>query len=104
MVAHHPHPHPRAQEVLIPSNSKVAEKFGQVRVEDWDDRVAGDAWAERLAHRGADAFPETMGYMRTRDQVHAATGASPAAAEHTEIVRCHSTRTGELILLHDDWL
>lgn len=104
MPAHHLQPHPRQFEVFFPANPEIAKKYGQIRVEDWDDRVAGETWADRLAHRGADAFPEAMGYMRTRDQVHAATGHSPAATTHTEIVRCHSTTTGELVLLHDDWL
>jgi hypothetical protein len=100
----HPQPHPRQFEVFVPANPEIARKYGQVRVEDWDDRVAGEAWIERLSHRGSEAFPEAMGYMRTRDEVHAATGFSPASANHTEIVRCHATATGELVLLHDDWL
>lgn len=93
----HPHPHPKQFEVLLPSNPEIAKKFGQVRVEDWDDRVRGETWTTALQHSAPD---EVAKYVKN------ATGKGPSVhGEHTnEVVRCHSTATGELILLHDDWL
>lgn len=98
MTTVHPHPHPRAHEVLIPSNEEIAKKFGQVRVEDWDDRVAGETWSERH-QRGAG--PEVGSYLHST--VLPGCEGSRWPQQH-EVVRCHSTTTGELILLHDDWL
>lgn len=93
----HPEPHPRAHEVLIPSNPEIAKKFGQVRVEDWDDRVRGESWTETFNRRSTQ---EVTRYIQS------AVGKGPEIhGEGTnEVVRCHSTTSGELILLHDTWL
>jgi hypothetical protein len=93
MTVVHNNPHPLAMKVLVPKNEEIAKKFGEVRIEDWDDRVAGSTWRER-AQRGTEVDAYTN---ETVDLV-------PGTASDFEVVRCHSTATGELILLHDDWL
>lgn len=92
----HPNRHPRAEEVLVPSNPEIAKKFGEIRVEDWDDRVAGATWRERHSHGG---FPEVLRFLGTTNE--GDLGHTPADAD---VVRCHSTTTGDLVLLHNDWL
>lgn len=99
----HPHPHPKAMQVLTPSNPEIAKKFGQVRVEDWDDRVAQMTWTEKLVH-GQESFPEAHTYKKSLEGVPESTAAIVANDATMEVVRCHSTCTGELILLHNDWL
>lgn len=92
----HNQPHPLSQRYVLSANSQIARKFGVVRVEDWDDRVAGATWAERNRQGG---FPEVTKYVDL-------TG-SPSLAHtpaDTAVVRCHTQSTGETVLLHDDWL
>lgn len=101
MTVVHNTPHPKAMQVLTPKNPQIAAKFGQVRVEDWDDRVAGFTAFERHARGG---FPETNGYFASKDEVQTSTAERILYDDSLQIVRCHSTRTGELVLLHDDWL
>lgn len=90
MTSVHLHPHPLAQRYVKPSNSEIAKKFGIVRVEDWDDRVAGETWDDRH-NRGGDKAADDYAAL-----------ASPRTSY--EVVRCHTQSTGDLILLHDDWL
>ena len=40
MTVVHNHPHPLAMQNVKPVNPQIFQKFGMVRVEDWDDRVA----------------------------------------------------------------
>lgn len=95
MSVTHQHPHPLAMKVVIPSNKNIADKFGQVRVEDWDDRVSGQTLVEKL---GRGTFPEVDTLM------HVLVGVKTDGGSQDAIVRCHSVVTGELVLLHDDWL
>lgn len=94
----HPHPHPLAMKVVTPKNVEIFKKFGNVRVEDWDDRVSGLTWHEKVS-RGN--FPEANYYKQSAEFGSTAVPASSAAMA---VVRCHTTSTGELVLLHNDWL
>lgn len=96
MTAVHSHPHPLAQRYVKPSNVEIAKKFGIVRVEDWDDRVGGDTWMDRHA-RGGDKAADS--YAVSSNPV------PPSRSDKVdEVVRCHTQSTGELVLLHNDWL
>lgn len=97
MTVVHPHPHPRTMCTVQITNPEVAKKFGQkVYVVDWDDRITGETW-NVLASRGVK--PED-GYA-----VIAAQYQAPISPGQTlDVVRCHDLTTGELILLHDDWI
>lgn len=95
MTVVHNEPHPLAQKYVKPSNAEISRKFGIVRVEDWDDRVGGDPWLDRYLRGG---FPEADQYEQLHNQV------SPIPMAMLEVVRCHTQSTGELVLLHDDWL
>lgn len=97
MTVVHNDRHPRAEEVLVPSNEEIAKKFGEVRVEDWEDRVRGETWTESYSRRSSAEIAQ---------YVSDAIGKGPGVhgdGTH-EVVRCHSTRTGDLILLHNEWL
>jgi hypothetical protein len=96
MTVVHAHPHPLAQKIITPANEAIASKFGKVRVEDWDDRVAGRTWLEQNLSGGT---PATSTYAVTKHDVPVSDALSVLA-----VVRCHSTHTGEVVLLHDDWL
>jgi hypothetical protein len=95
MTVVHNSPHPLAMEVVIPANTEIAKKFGEVRIEDWEDRVAGLTWTEQYVR----SVPSTRAYEESVWDAKTGTVSSLHA-----VVRCHSTATGELILLHDDWL
>lgn len=96
MTVVHPHPHPRTMCTVQITNPEVAKKFGQkVYVVDWDDRVSGETWAERMTHGGS---PEAAAYVSL------STAVTPDANPDNDVVRCHDLTTGELILLHDDWI
>lgn len=96
MTSVHNEPHPLAQKYVIPSNKEIAKKFGTVRVEDWDDRVAGLPWTEQVERHG---YPQAEQYhARAQYDGHKASLAS------LEVVRCHTQSTGELVLLHHDWV
>lgn len=100
MTVVHNHPHPLAHQVVDPTNPAILAKFGRVRVEDWDDRVAGLTWAEQL-HQGnyqqANIYSEDQ-YLQQLS------GGLSAASPRFDVVRCHTLTTGELVLLHNDWL
>jgi len=96
MTAVHNHPHPLAQKYVLPTNPQIAKKFGVVRVEDWDDRVAGATWIERQMRGSAK---EADDYVSTSHLPGLTTTPTDA-----EVVRCHTQSTGELVLLHHDWL
>lgn len=96
MTVIHPHPHPLAMTVVVPANEEIRKKFGVVRVEDWDDRVAGLTWHERHSVQGT--FPEAAAYAEHKERI------STPLQSRNEVVRCHTITTGELVLLHDDWL
>lgn len=106
MTVVHQHPHPLAMRVVSPTNSFILKKFGMVRVEDWDDRVSGVTFTEKLK-RGT--FFEAECANQDLDSPEVAEGCSkvlkmPSSTWEDDFVRCHSTTTGDLILLHDDWL
>lgn len=95
MTSVHNEPHPLAHRYVQPSNEAIAKKFGIVRVEDWDDRVAGSLWNERGnqgGHKDVERYVEDMISFNAPLQ------------ERNEVVRCHTQSTGELVLLHDAWL
>lgn len=98
MTVAHNHPHPLAQKVVEPSNAEILKKFGTVRVEDWNDRVTGLLWTE-IAQRGN--YSEVSEYPISA--LAAQKGRGPVSATH-DVVRCHSVTTGEVVLLHNDWL
>lgn len=97
MTVVHNHPHPLSQRYVKPSNPQILAKFGIVRIEDWDDRVAGFTWIERH-QQGAFKEVEAYLYGTAPDRVLTGTAGS------TDVVRCHTQSTGDLVLLHDDWL
>jgi hypothetical protein len=98
MTVVHNTPHRFHMQVVTPSNPQILKKFGKVRVEDWDDRVAGGVtWDQRQARGG---YHETEVYVAQK----AATNPTVPVAEALNVVRCHTLDTGELVLLHDDWL
>lgn len=99
MASVHNEPHPLAHKYVVPSNKEIAKKFGVVRVEDWDDRIAGDTWMT-LRERGE---PSVERYV---DLVNTIRSQSPvlAPAVLNEVVRCHTQSTGEMVRLHDAWL
>lgn len=96
MTSVHKEPHPLAQKYVKPNNPQIARKFGIVRIEDWDDRVAGDTWVDRHARGGS---PESDQY----DELSRQYGAE-SWQRVEDVVRCHTQSTGELVLLHHDWL
>lgn len=96
MTAIHNEPHPLAQKYVNPGNPQIAKKFGIVRVEDWDDRVAGETWVDRHARGG---FPEADQYDEVSRRIH-----PDSWGDMYKVVRCHTQSTGELVLLHDDWV
>lgn len=101
MTVVHPHPHPSAMKTVQITNPQVAKKFGdRVYLVDWDDRVAGSTWAERVANGGS---PEAATYQESQYNA-LVTGDLGEASGRLEVVRCHDLTTGELILLHDDWI
>lgn len=89
----HNHPHPKAMQVVTPSNVQIFRKFGKVRIEDWSDRVMQGTWKELQSRT-----PEIQSYLHTADQTDSVVPADD------EIVACHTIRTGERVLLHNDWL
>lgn len=96
MTVVHNHPHPLTMQVVTPSNPSILRLFGRVRVEDWDDRVSGMTVREH-ASRG------------TSQEVHVyedngGTVPGPDADNQSPVVRCHTLATGEMVLLHADWL
>lgn len=96
MTAVHNTPHPLAQKYVKPSNVEITKKFGIVRIEDWNDRIEGDSWLT-LRHRG---LAHVDRYTTLAQSLQAPmTGLACDA-----IVRCHTQSTGDLVLLHDDWL
>lgn len=96
MTAVHNEPHPMAQQYVLPSNPEIAKKFGAVRIEDWDDRIAENTWLIMRVRGNQDAssYAELASSMQ----------APMTGLAACEVVRCHTQRTGELVLLHDDWL
>lgn len=98
MTSVHTEPHPMAQKYVKPNNPEIAKKFGIVRVEDWDDRVSGETWPT-LRERGLNTSVET--YLV---QVNALDASVLAPAALYEVVRCHTQSTGEVVLLHHDWI
>jgi hypothetical protein len=96
MTSIHTHPHPLAQKYVRPNNTAIASKFGIVRIEDWDDRIGGDTWMDRHA-RGGDKAADS--YAMSGNPV-------PPSSKSliSEVVRCHTQSTGELVLLHNDWV
>lgn len=96
MTSVHNEPHPLAQKYVRPSNVEIAKKFGIVRIEDWNDRIEGDSWLH-LRSRGLTHVDR---YTTLAQSLHAPlTGLAC-----DEIVRCHMQSTGDLVLLHNDWL
>jgi hypothetical protein len=98
MTVIHPHPHPLAMRVVTPTNPEILRVYGKVRVEDWDDRISGYVLSEHLRRGGNEAIQQYV--KRVEDKKTQATLPGP----HSSIVRCHTMRTGDMILLHDDWL
>lgn len=99
MTSVHTTPHPLAQKYVKPNNPEIAKKFGIVRIEDWDDRIAGDTWPT-LRERGSapvESYVDTL-----NNTAHDTSVLAPAIL--FEVVRCHTQSTGELVLLHHDWL
>lgn len=96
LAAVHNEPHPLALKYVKPNNQAIAKKFGVVRIEDWDDRVAGLPWTEQIERHN---FPQAEQY-RSRAQYEA----HKAPLGSLEVVRCHTQSTGELVLLHHDWV
>lgn len=102
----HNHPHPLALQVVTPVNSRIFQKYGRVRVEDWDDRVSGLTWDEQIS-RGS--FPSANSYWDlTQDpavSIDQPLGQQlPSQPYAQQVVRCHTLDTGAVILLHTDWL
>ena len=91
----HNHPHPLAMTVVTPTNREIFKKFGKVRIEDWDDRVAGETWQQRFVRGNARSVNS---YIIDKTDL-----GTPQNTVN-EVVRCHTLTTGELVLLHDDWL
>lgn len=100
MTVVHNHQHPLAHQVVEPVNTSILAKFGKVRIEDWDDRVAGLTWAEQL-HQGT--YPQAFSYT-DESYLQQVSGGLSDAAPRFDVVRCHTLTTGELVLLHNDWL
>jgi hypothetical protein len=99
MTSVHKEPHPLAQRYIKPSNVAIAKKFGIVRIEDWDDRVSGDTWVS-LRERGNASAEQYVDSLNNT-----ARDTSVLVPEILfEVVRCHTQSTGELVLLHHDWL
>jgi hypothetical protein len=94
-VAHNDR-HPLAGKWVIPSNGAIYSKFGVVLVEDWSDRLAQATWPE-LLERGDQHAVDYKNLAVSQ-------GASTTDANKLQVVRCHTQTTGELALLHDDWL
>lgn len=95
MTVVHNHPHPKAMTVVKPSNEEIFKKFGMVRIEDWDDRIHGTTWQERLS-RGSHS--EASAYLSDK------TNTGTPRDMVNEVVACHTITTGERVLLHNDWL
>lgn len=98
MTSVHNEPHPLAQRYIKPNNPEIASKFGVVRIEDWDDRISGYPWPV-LRDQGANSSVES--YVA---QVNATDRSVLAPAALFDVVRCHTQSTGELVLLHDEWV
>lgn len=94
MAVVHNQPHPKAHQVVKPSNAEIFKTFGMVRIEDWSDRIMQGTWME-LQNRSAVA----QKYVGTKNLP--GTGSVPA---DNQVVACHTLSTGERVLLHDDWL
>jgi hypothetical protein len=98
MTVIHPHPHPLAMRVVTPTNPEILRVYGKVRVEDWDDRVSGYVLSEHLRRGGNKAVNQ---YVK---RIEGGETNVPLSSHHSSIVRCHTMRSGDMILLHDDWL
>jgi hypothetical protein len=96
MSVSHNHPHPKFGQVVTPSNVEIAKKYGRVHIIDWDDRVSGLTISEQ---NGRGGYPQAEKYTAyaTMEKV------SPLSSS-LDIVRCYTVGTGELVLLHNDWL
>lgn len=88
MTVVHNHPHPKAHQVVKPSNPEILKKFGMVRIEDWSDRILQLTWRELVGRNYAPAMEQNL----------------LTAVADDQIVACHTLTTGERVLLHDDWL
>jgi hypothetical protein len=98
MTTIHQHPHPLAGQKLASSNPEMAQRYGKLHVIDWDDRVAGTTWQERRSRAGV--FPEVVTYAMNRQELLTAS----VLENENAVVRTHSCSSGDLILMHTDWL
>lgn len=99
MTSIHNEPHPLAQKYVRPSNAEIAKKYGIVRIEDWDDRIAGDVWTT-LRERGDSSVERYIALVNNIKSQ----GPVLTPDEVFNVVRCHTQSTGEMVRLHNDWL
>ena len=97
MTSVHTEPHRLAQKYVKPSSTEILKKYGIVRVEDWDDRVSGDVWTTLREQGNGDV-------ERYVELVHQMGTSVLAPLSIFQVVRCHLQSTGDVVLLHDEWL
>lgn len=96
MTSVHTERHPLAERYVKPSNAAILKKFGIVRVEDWADRVDGETWPT-LRTRGSAQIERYVELAHAQN-------APMGPGNLLEVVRCHLQSTGDLVLLHDEWI
>jgi hypothetical protein len=98
MTVVHNQPHPMAMKYVVPSNPNIAAKFGIVRIEDWHDRIRQETWIQLVQHGDQES---TAYASRASVAGNVPPSTYPAMLD---VVLCHTQTTGEVVLLHDDWL
>jgi hypothetical protein len=98
MTVVHNQPHPQAMTVVTPSNTAIFQKYGKLRIEDWDDRIAGLTWSEQINRSPAGAAAVYSAQLKQPS-----TPVSPTSSNFS-VLRCHQLSTGTVVLIHTDWL